>query len=141
MVVADARLAQLGRFGAGARARMSRALGHAHHLLQHLGDVASRETEVAMPPLPDAGDQPALRKLGQMRACRLSGNAGLARELARRQRLSADQRRQPVGARRIAGKRGNGRDGGAVFHISIIAEASSPKQALICTNLSMEMEP
>ena len=48
MVVADARLAHRRIARTGARAQVPGACRHAHHLLQHLGDVAIRQPEVAV---------------------------------------------------------------------------------------------
>jgi hypothetical protein len=140
MIVANARMAHRGIGWTGTRAQMARARGDAHHRLQHVHHIVIGEAEIAVSPLLHARDQPAAFQLGQMRTGGLHGNARLVGKLGCGQRLSGQQRGQHVGARGIARKGGNGCDGRAFLHGSMVVEAFTPAQALICLHNSMEIE-
>jgi len=122
MIVTDTRFPQ-GRFGrTGPRAEVPCPRRHAGHLLQHLRDVVVREAEIAVAALAEARDQPARFQFGEMRAGGLWGDAGLVCQLARRQCLAAHQRRQHVGAGRIARQRRHRRDARTFLHTSTLNE-------------------
>ena len=108
MVVADARLAQRGIGGPGARAQMAGARAATPIIFSSISATSCiGEPKIAMASLFHGGDQAAGLQLGQMGTRRLRGDARFVGELAGGQRLAAHQRRQHVGARGIAGQRGN----------------------------------
>ncbi len=114
--------------------------GHAHHLLQHLGNIGIGEAEVTVTSLFDGADQATRLELGEMGTCRLRRDTGFVGEFACCQRFAAHQSRQHVRARGIACQRGDRCNRRTCFHTSTLAEAFVPAQRLFCFNTSMETE-
>lgn len=72
-----------------------------HQGMNGMRHVGRGKPIIAMPSLLLDGNQPGFRQLAEMAACGLCGDAGMSRELARRQCLSAHKGREHVGARCI----------------------------------------
>ncbi|MND95367.1 hypothetical protein D3C80_876210 [compost metagenome] len=123
MVVADARFAQRLVLRSRADADRARALGKAHQGFQNLRHILVGKTEITVTSLFLRFQELRVREFGQVPAGGLQRHTGGLRKLACGQRTSIHQRRQYVGAGRVADQRGDIGDQGAVFHASMITEA------------------
>ena len=123
MIVADARFPQRLVLRSRANADCVRALGKTHQRFQNMRHILVGKTEIAVTSLFFRFQELRLGELRQMPAGGLQGHAGGFGKLACGQRASVHQRRQDVGAGRVADQRGNIGDQGSVFHTSMVAEA------------------
>src|SRR5688572_14573221 len=121
VVVADARLAQRRLARARLQPHGARAVRHAHHALQQLGDVVVGEAEVAVASLALDRDEAAFHEFRQMCACGLLGDVGHLGELGCGERLAAHQCREDVGARTVADERRDADDVRSVLHAGMLS--------------------
>ena len=98
-----------------------------HDRLDQARDLGRGEPEIAVAPLPVAGQKPRIDQLCQMRARGLRGHMRGIGEFAGAQRAAVHQRREHVGARRIAEQcRDLGDVGGVCHGFSIARDRAGP---------------
>jgi len=122
MVVAHAGLSQGGLARARPKANRTRPKGYAHEVFEKLRDVATAETEIAVPSLGFYGDQPRLEQLGEVGADGLLGHAGDLRELGCGQRFAGGERGQDFRPGVVADQGSDADDIRSVFHGSMVDE-------------------
>lgn len=86
------------------------------------GDVAPRQTILAMPAARLADHEPRLAQARKMAAGRWRRDIGAQRQLTRRSRASVEQLQKHRGPRRIAEQVGQSGDGGRGIHGSSLHE-------------------
>ena len=102
--------------------RRARSLGEAFETFQNFADIWSRQTIIAVTPLPLDHQQIRFKELGQMAAGRRRADPRGVTQFAGGERASVRQGREHAGPHWISQERGHGGDRRPIGHISIITE-------------------